>query len=640
MALIELSGFNGKGSDDGRGEHVFLTRLRALSGVFLTQKINPSVLQNKPSKALLNDTRRLLKLEQTYWKELNQKDGPIDEFEDQLKSLEAKMAAYKSKENVVDAAWEEGLAHTRRLIGRLPELREIPGDARECTECWGIYPTVAGTAGRPVVCQQCQNDRSRAAPASSPTSAARRGVAEEKRKEERKERGRSMRTRSKGLQSVMSLPPLGQVRGSPPQSPDKRFQCRATAVPSSSPEAASDECGPAGDALGDRDPATSPVKRPPRGVRRAIAVPPPSPSTVVPSSTSSRRPGRISAADLRKLLDVSDDDDDVSAGIETSAASGSGGSGGSGGNLAKGQRSSGGGQRRFSLHETARGNAAFAVGATWTRRRGGRELWAGAVQPSITIWNEAIMPAGTLVTITQYKRGDGWTTLRGETGSHHDRLIDEDAMDKFIPEMDRSDEFVVITWGSGQRQHMPAHTVRWLFWSDLDLEHRGQARGLVRAVALARAFLDRDLTGDFGNGSSGAAPWATQLDPRSANDLGATRLDPLSDIGSIDSMSDVAGTPSSDIDDWRGGRTWTPQAGRRLPDAFFTRTQCPGLDRKGCGSDESSESDYDDDADDDEWGEEKHGEKGGSHVRLWKGEAWGDGRRTELVSIFSACCLL
>ena len=83
-------------------------------------------------------------------------------------------------------------------------------------------------------------------------------------------------------------------------------------------------------------------------------------------------------------------------------------------------------------------------------------------------------------------------------------------------------------------------------------------------------------------------------------------------------MSDVAGTPSSDIDDWRGGRTWTPQAGRRLPDAFFTRTQCPGWDRKGCGSDESSESDYDDDADDDEWGEEKHGEKGGSHVRLWK----------------------
>ena len=312
---------------------------------------------------------------------------------------------------------------------------------------------------------------------------------------------------------------------------------------------------------------------------------------------------------------MSDDDDDVSAGIETSAASGSGGSGG---NLAKGQRSSGGGQRRFSLHETARGNAAFAVGATWTRRRGGRELWAGAVQPSITIWNEAIMPAGTLVTITQYKRGDGWTTLRGETGSHHGRLIDEDATDEFIPEMDRNDEFVVITWGSGQRQHMPAHTVRWLFWSDLDLEHRGQARGLVRAVALARAFLDRDLTGDFGNGSSGAAPWATQLDPRSANDLGATRLDPLSDIGSIDSMSDVAGTPSSDIDDWRGGRTWTPQAGRRLPDAFFTRTQCPGLDRKGCGSDESSESDYDDDADDDEWGEEKHGEKGGSHVRVWK----------------------
>ena len=318
MALIELSGFNGKGSDDGRGEHVFLTRLRALSGVFLTQKINPSVLQNKPSKALLNDTRRLLKLEQTYWKELNQKDGPIDEFEDQLKSLEAKMAAYKSKENVVDAAWEEGLAHTRRLIGRLPELREIPGDARECTECWGIYPTVAGTAGRPVVCQQCQNDRSRAAPASSPTSAARRGVAEEERKEERKERGRSMRTRSKGLQSVMSLPPLGQVRGSPPQSPDKRFQRRATVVPSSSPEAASDECGPAGDALGDRDPATSPVKRPPRGVRRAIAVPPPSPSTVVPSSTSSRRPDRISAANLQLLLDVSDDEEVSVGGIETS----------------------------------------------------------------------------------------------------------------------------------------------------------------------------------------------------------------------------------------------------------------------------------------------------------------------------------
>ena len=416
-------------------------------------------------------------------------------------------------------------------------------------------------------------------------------------------------------QSVMSLPPLGQVRGSPPQSPDKRFQRRAAAVPSSSPEAASDECGPAGDALGDRDPATSPVKRAPRGVRRATAVPPPSPSTVVPSSTSSRRPDRISAANLQLLLDVSDDEE-VSVGIETSGGAASG-SGGSGGNLAKGQRSSGGGQRRFSLHETARGNAAFAVGATWTRRPGGRELWAGAVQPSITIWNEAIMPAGTLVTITQYKRGDGWTTLRGETGSHHDRLIDEDAMDKFIPEMDRSDEFVVITWGSGQRQHMPAHTVRWLFWSELDLE-RGQARGLVRAVALARAFLDRDLTGDFGNGSSGAAPWATQLDPRSANDLGATRLDPLSDIGSIDSMSDVAGTPSSDIDDWRGGRTWTPQAGRRLPDAFFTRTQCPGLDRKGCGSDESSESDYDDDADDDEWGEETHGEKGGSHVRLWK----------------------
>ena len=592
MALLELSGFNGKGSDDGRGEHVFLTRLRSLAGVFLTQKINPSVLQNKPSNDLLDDTRRLLKLEQTYWKELNQKDGPIDVFELQLTSLEAKMAAYESEENVVDEAWGEGLAHARLLIRRLPELREIPGDARKCTECCGIYPTVAGTAGRPVVCQQCQIDHSRAAPASSSTSAARRGVAEEERKEERKERGGSMRTRSKGgkIQPNMSLPPVGQVRGSPPQSPDKR--------------------------LVDRDPVNSPVKRA-RDVRRAAAVPPPSPSTGVPSSTSApcrgRRPGRISVPNLQRLLDVSDGEE-VSVGIASGGAAS--GAGGSGGNLAKGQRSSGGGQRRFSLHETARGNAAFAVGAVWTRRPGGRELWAGAVQPSIAIWNEAIMPAGTLVTITQYKRGDGWTTLRGETGSHHGRLIDEDATDEFIPEMDRHDEFVVITWGSGQRQHLPAHTVRWLFWCDLDLDRR-QARGLVRAAALARAFLDRDLTGDFGNGSSGAAP-STQLDPRSANDRGATRLDPLSDIGSIDSMSDVAGTPSSDIDDWRGGRTWTPQAGRLLPDAFFTRTQCPSLDRKGCRSDESSESDYDDDADDDEGGEEKHEEKGGSHVRVWE----------------------
>jgi hypothetical protein len=57
---------------------------------------------------------------------------------------------------------------------------------------------------------------------------------------------------------------------------------------------------------------------------------------------------------------------------------------------------------------------------------------------------------------------------RGQTGSHHGRLVDEDATDEFIPEMDRNDEFVVITWGSGQSQHMPAHTVRWLFWSNLD----------------------------------------------------------------------------------------------------------------------------------------------------------------------------
>jgi len=76
---------------------------------------------------------------------------------------------------------------------------------------------------------------------------------------------------------------------------------------------------------GARDPATSPSKRA-RGVRRATAVPPPSPATGASSSASApsrRRPGRISTARLRRLLDVSDNED-VHVDIETSGGGVSG----------------------------------------------------------------------------------------------------------------------------------------------------------------------------------------------------------------------------------------------------------------------------------------------------------------------------
>ena len=131
-------------SDDGRGEHVFLTRAGRLGDVFLTRSIHSDVLQQKPSDPLLQDTKRLLALEKTYLIELNRRGGIVDQIVTDLKMLHSRMDLYalSTPSTQLDATWVSGLAHLKTLETRVVELRDIPLDAVSCHSCGGLYPPV------------------------------------------------------------------------------------------------------------------------------------------------------------------------------------------------------------------------------------------------------------------------------------------------------------------------------------------------------------------------------------------------------------------------------------------------------------------------------------------------------------------
>ena len=154
--LMALDPFNGQLSDDGRGEHVFLTRVKRLVDIFLLRPVPLEVLRQAPSKELVDDTFRLMRLEQTYWKTLLATGGVLDTFEGDLIALHRRMESFKLS-NPVEAAgacWEAGLVHVRLLLSRFGELRVVPLAAVQCLSCGSISPpAIADQTG--TLCPAC-----------------------------------------------------------------------------------------------------------------------------------------------------------------------------------------------------------------------------------------------------------------------------------------------------------------------------------------------------------------------------------------------------------------------------------------------------------------------------------------------------
>jgi hypothetical protein len=160
--LIDLAPFNGSYSDDGRGEHVFLTRVGRLADVFLTRKIHADVLQQKPSKLLLQDTKRLLALERAYLLSLNEPGGIVDQMTADFNMLLTRMELYRVSVPSIghDSVWVEGLAHLKTLIGRVGELRVIPRATITCACCGGLYPPAVEGEEASKLCEPCFQDKS------------------------------------------------------------------------------------------------------------------------------------------------------------------------------------------------------------------------------------------------------------------------------------------------------------------------------------------------------------------------------------------------------------------------------------------------------------------------------------------------